>query len=396
MPLLPVLMLCAFVSAFTIRMIDPLVPAIARDFAVPIETAALLASAYTFPYAFAQPLLGPLADSIGKARMIKVCLACMSVCLFLGGIAARFDHLLLARALTGFAGGGVIPVAFALIGDRFPGDARQIALSRLVMASQIAILFGSALGGIVAERVGWRAMFVWPAAITGVAFLIALRTLPAPAPVSRRPLRLAGMRSAYAEALRHPFATIALVSVFCGGLVMMGLMPYVAARLEQRGLGGLDEAGLVIGAYSVGGIAFTLLVGRLLRWLGRGGMVRAGGCLSFAGLLVFAWSPSWPVEAAAFVVVGAGYFMVHNSLQAIGTDLAPDNRASGVALFAFVFFVGQALGPLLYGVLFHRFGPVVPVLLCAAVLFVIAMVLGARLDRSIAAATRASGPTAAG
>jgi predicted MFS family arabinose efflux permease len=384
MPLLPVLMLCAFVSAFTIRMIDPLVPAIARDFQIPVATAAMLASAYTLPYALAQPILGPLGDALGKARIIKVCLGLLTVCLLLGAVATRFEWLLVARILAGIAGGGIIPIGFALIGDRIPFEQRQIALSRMVMASQIAILFGSAIGGVVAERVGWRRMFLWPAAVAAVAFLVTLRGLPPREGVTRSAFSFAEMRAGYAEALGHPFARITLGSVFFGGLVMMGLMPYVAARLEQRGLGRLDEAGLVIGAYSIGGIIFTVLVGWLLKRLGRSGMVRVGGSCSLAGLCVFAWSPNWPVEALAFMLVGCGYFMVHNSLQVIGTDLAPNHRGAGVALFACVFFTGQGIGPIVYGVLFYLFGPITPVLITAAVLFAIAMLLAAGLDRAAA------------
>jgi predicted MFS family arabinose efflux permease len=388
MPLLPVLMLAAFLSAFTIRMIDPLVPAIARTYVIPIETAALMASAYTFPYAIAQLLLGPLGDAVGKARVIKICLAAMAVCLALGGVAATFGQLLVARALAGMAGGGIIPMAFAIIGDRVPPVDRQVALARLVMSSQIAILFGSVIGGVVAERYDWRAMFLWPAALTALGCLVMVWALPARQGARREPFSFAGARAGYAEALANPNAAVTLGCVFAGGFVMLGLMPFMAARLEARGLSGLDEAGIVIAAYSVGGVAFTLAVSFLLRRLGRGGMVRLGGVIAVAGLVAVAVARSWQVEALAFAAVGAGYFMVHNSLQTLGTELAPNHRGAGVALFAFVFFFGQALGPIAMGVLFRAFGAMVPVLLVAVVLAVIAAVLARRLDRLEAAPAR--------
>ena len=58
MPLLLILAASCLVSAMTMRIIDPVVPAVARDLAVSVDTVALLASAFTFPYALCQPLLG--------------------------------------------------------------------------------------------------------------------------------------------------------------------------------------------------------------------------------------------------------------------------------------------------------------------------------------------------
>jgi predicted MFS family arabinose efflux permease len=45
-----------------------------------------------------------------------------------------------------------------------------------------------------------------------------------------------------------------------------------------------------------------------------------------------------------------GFYMIHNSLQTQATELAPMNRGSAVAAHAFFVFLGQACGPILYGV----------------------------------------------
>jgi len=70
----------------------------------------------------------------------------------------------------------------------------------------------------------------------------------------------------------------------------------------------------------------------------------------YALLLVL---PVWWCHALAMVVCGLGYYMLHNSLQIEATELAPNARGSAVALFACGFFIGQGLGPPLFGALMH-------------------------------------------
>jgi predicted MFS family arabinose efflux permease len=368
MPLLWVLASAAFVSAFTIQMINPLVPAIARDFGLTVETAALIASAYTFPYAFAQPILGPVADAVGKARVIKVCLGVLLLALLIGSVATSFEMLFVARVIAGFAGGGIIPVAFAIIGDRIALEDRQVALSRLVMASQISILLGSTLGGVIAAHYGWRLMFIAPAVLAVLALVLMLVFLPPRPGAPRHPVSIARMRAGYGEALSGPLAAVCLVGVFIEGVAMNGLQPFIAGRLEARGMGSLAEAGLVLAAYSLGAILFTLMVRRLLARFGRAHLVRIGGVIACLALSGAAWAVNWQQQAAAFLFLGVGFFMIHNSLQAIGTELAPTARGSGVALFAFVFFLGQAAGPPLYRLAFAALGDTVPILIGALVL----------------------------
>jgi MFS transporter, DHA1 family, inner membrane transport protein len=86
------------------------------------------------------------------------------------------------------------------------------------------------------------------------------------------------------------------------------------------------------------------------------------------------------MEAVSLGFAGFGFFMVHNSLQALGTELAPDARGSGIAMFAFVFFGGQALGPVVYRFLFATLGQSAPIVIGAGVLLAMSFWVANRLD----------------
>jgi MFS transporter, DHA1 family, inner membrane transport protein len=384
MPLLYVLSAAAFVSAFSIRILDPLVPSIARDLGVTIGAAAMLAPAYTFPYALSQPVLGALGDRFGKERIIKICTAVLATALLVAVFASNYSVLFVARCVAGIGGGGMIPIAFAIIGDRFPVAERQVALARLVMASQIAILTSSSLSGLLAARFGWRVAFVLACGVAATSFLLMWRGLPeTPLEAEVRPLNLQTLKDQYGGVLRGAMARYVLPAAVVEGIVLFGLLPFVAYRLELRGLGGLEEAGLVLAAMSIGGIVFTLLVGRLLTRFGRARLIRIGGLLVSFALFALSLSRSWHMEAALFTMLGFGFFMIHNSLQLLATELMPAARASSVALFACCFFSGQALGPMLYHVAFATLGLGMPLIIAGTIFLTMALVLAGVLERKV-------------
>lgn len=62
--------LAGFTSAIATRLTDPLVAVLALDFAEDPARVALLATAFALPFALVQPVLGPVADALGKQRVI--------------------------------------------------------------------------------------------------------------------------------------------------------------------------------------------------------------------------------------------------------------------------------------------------------------------------------------
>ncbi|MGL4812905.1 MAG: MFS transporter, partial [Beijerinckiaceae bacterium] len=101
--LLAILGVCAFASAASMRILDPVMPLLATDFQRSIQETALLTTYFTMAYALGQPFLGPIGDSFGKARMISLALGVMGLFLLLAAAAGSFGMFAVARALTGIA-----------------------------------------------------------------------------------------------------------------------------------------------------------------------------------------------------------------------------------------------------------------------------------------------------
>jgi predicted MFS family arabinose efflux permease len=177
--------LVVFACALFIRSTDPVIPQIASGLNVEPATAALLSTAFTLPYALVQPLLGALADMFSKSRLMLLCLFVVTAATLACGLAPNFPLLATDRVLAGLAAGGVVPIAFALVGDKIPVHERQVAMGRLLFAIMTGNLLGATCAGVVGDLVGWRGVFF----VTGALGLVALLAAGPRLPRSDRPCR---------------------------------------------------------------------------------------------------------------------------------------------------------------------------------------------------------------
>lgn len=381
MPLLLLLALAGFASAFSIRIIDPLVPQLARDLATDVGTTALLASAFAFPCAFGQPILGPLGDALGKARMIKICLALLTAGSVAATLAPSIEVLFLARIFTGFASGGIVPLCFAMVGDRFALEVRQVALSKILSAVLAGQLTGAVGAGLIASFTNWRVVLGLTAVAGLTAFALVFRGLSPKPGATRARFSLGLMMANYRIVFANPRAFICFGAVLIEGMTVLGVIPYLAAVLEADGAGSIREAGFIISGMAAGGILYTLAVKTMLSRISVYTMIRLGGLVCGCGLLGLALLHPWPLRAASFTVVGYGFFMVHNSIHTQVTELAPDARGAAFALHAFFFFLGQAIGPVVYGRVIPTLGAPAAITGAAAIILLLGLAIAAGFQR---------------
>src|SRR4029079_17903715 len=290
-------------SRWRARWSDPVVQRIAADFSVSTTTAALLAAAFA-AYGLAQPVLGPMADAFGKARIMIACLLWLPVSSSLSAVVTDFWLLFVLRILAGAACGGSFPVGMALISDFVPLAQRQVMIGRLLTATISRHLLGAAASGIVADLIHWRGMFVILGFISLAALLLGtfgLRDLPRG---ERHPLDIRSVRSRNRAIFAIRAARICYTTVALEALFLFGIFPYVAVLLAKAGETRATIAGLVVATFAVGGMVYSLSVRQLLRWLGPKQIMTAGGALAALGLFIVGTGPSLPGTGLAFPPLG--------------------------------------------------------------------------------------------
>ncbi len=374
---LMLLALAAFASSINLRVCDPLLPVIARDFSTSVGAASAIVAGFAVGYGLLQLVFGPVGDRFGKYFITALCSIATGVATAWAASATTLDGLIVARFVAGAAAAGPIPLAFAWIGDVVPFERRQAVLARFLTAQISGIVLGQAAGGLLGDLYGWRAVFLIVGGchvVAGIALLVELRVNPsAQPPLASRRLRFGGVAAAMLDLLRRPWVRVMLASVGIEGFAFYGAFAYIGADLHHRLGVGFGAIGAMMAAFGGGAIIYSLSARRLLAWLGERGLALGGGLLVCVGYLALAMASSHVIVPIVMVVLGLGFFMIHNTLQSNATQMAPEARGLGVSLFALALFLGQSLGVALAAPVVDGFGA--PAIYVAAALIVPAIAI---------------------
>jgi MFS transporter, YNFM family, putative membrane transport protein len=362
------LAVAGFASQAQVRVTDSLLPQIAADFSTTVGAAAMVVTAYAVAHGSVQLFIGPIGDRLGKyLTVMTMCLA-SSILVMACGLANSLAELTIARLLAGACAGWVIPLSMAYIGDVTPYDRRQPVLGRYLTGQITGQLFGQAAGGVLGDMFGWRAVFFILGALFALAtagLIYELLTNPGTRPAGHPAERTRGFVADYKAVLSNRWARIVIFAVFIEAAFGWGAFAYVGADLKQRFGLSLTAVGLIVGCFALGGLVYTATVQQLVNRFGQRGLAIGGASLCGGCYLLLAGGFAWWIAPVAVGFYGLGFYALHNTLQTCGTQMTPEARATGFALFSSAIYIGQTVGVGVSASIFDRAGAV-PLLVVAA------------------------------
>ena len=342
-----VLSLAAFASAAALRATDALLPLIAGSFGTTPGGASAVITGFAVAYGLLQLVNGPIGERIGKYRMVFWVTVISAFGNLACALAPSLATLVAARFLTGATVGAIVPLAMAWIGDAVPYERRQAVLARFLIGHMFGVAFATSASGFLGERYGWQAMFYLLAVLYSVtALMLQLELRTNPQTREARP-GAGGIGAAFARMAaltRLPWVRVILAIVFLEGALYYGALAFVALDLHQRFGLSLGASGSMVAAFALGGLLYAASAGRLVPRLGERGLVLGGGVLIGLGFLGLVLAPSAGWAFPCIVALGAGIYMLHNTLQVHATQMAPEARGGALAVFACSLFTGQSAG----------------------------------------------------
>ena len=154
-----VVAMAAFMEVLDTSIANVALPYMAGNLGASNDQSTWVLTSYLVSNAIILPISGWLAGAVGRKRFFMMCLGIFTVSSFLCGIAPSLGMLLLFRILQGAGGGGLQPMAQAILADTFPPQQRGLAFALYGITAVTAPTIGPTLGGWITFNYSWRWIF---------------------------------------------------------------------------------------------------------------------------------------------------------------------------------------------------------------------------------------------
>jgi EmrB/QacA subfamily drug resistance transporter len=391
-----------FVALLDFTVVNVAFPDLRVDFpAASLPTLSWVVTAYAVLYAALLAPAGQIADVVGRRKLFTWSVAAFTTASVLAAVAPNEGFLIFARMLQGVAAAGMSPASLGLVLTWTPPERRMAAIGVWGASASVAAAVGPALGGLLVQAWGWRAIFLVNVPL-GLAILYgAMARLARDTPGGRRLpdpvgtlflaagtgavvvglsrggewgwtstsvlLALAGgmlgVGAALARSARHPApaleldlwrdrtftvanTALALFGASAVGIIFTGPL-FLTATWDYSVL----EAGLAATPGAVASSVGAVVAGRRATTPAGRRAAAVAGCLLVAAGCFYLWAQLGTearfaeVYLPATLVAGAGFGAVLTAVFGAGvTSVPPARFASGSGVLAMTRMLGAALG----------------------------------------------------
>ena len=243
--------LAAFMEVLDTSIANVALPHIAGSLGASFDEGTWVLTSYLVANAIVLPMGGWAASVIGRKNFFMLCIVIFTVSSFLCGIAPTLGLLLLFRIFQGLGGGGLQPMAQAIMADSFEPSKRGLAFSLYGLVAVLAPSIGPSLGGWITDNYSWNWIFYINVPVGILTFFLTQRLIEDP--------------------------------------------PY--AKPDKKNLFTLDYVGLSLLIVSMGALQIMLDKGEEKDWFGSNFIVASGiiFAVSFTVLIVWEWFREKPL-----------------------------------------------------------------------------------------------------
>ena len=405
--ILAALMLFMMLAAMDITIVSTAVPQVVADLGG-FALFTWVFSIYLLAQTVTIPIYGKLADIYGRKPVLIG-----GSLLFLAGSAASaaawsMPALIVFRGIQGLGAGSIMATVNTLAGDLYNLRERARIQGFLSSVWAMAAVIGPTLGGVFAQYLSWRWIFLVNLPIGAAAIALLLRYLHESIERERHQIDFAGSAAVLVAVgtlifgllqggTAWPWLSAPSLAVFAATGVLLALAVWVerraaepimpgwlwrhralaGANLSMIGMGfvvmgpnaylptfaqsvfglGAVAAGLVLASMSIGWPTASALSGRLYLRIGFRDTALIGSvliCVAGTAFLMLPYAaPVWSVVLDQ-IALGAGFGLLSTSML-VGAQSTVDYRRRGVVTGANMFsrFLGQSFGVAVFGAIFN-------------------------------------------
>ncbi len=313
--------------------------------------------------AIGQPFIGAYSERVGNRRAMLVGAGIAAFGFAATAMAHNVLDLLVWRSLCALGYAMVFVAAQAHVLEHASTANRARSFSLFVGAIMVATVCGPSIGGILADNIGERLTF-GVAALLALGSIGAIQLLPGPGPIdpNRAPAKAPKLREIGALLLNRRFMTVTGLAAMPAKILLTGVCFYLVPLYVLSIGGSQSVVGRILMVYAVAMVVLSPLAAAVattrvrMEWLVGAGLLVSGigGVLLFAGASV-----GWVFAAIALVGLGQSLSITAQSAlvrEHCDAEVATMGEPAVYGVYRLLERLGNALGPLLAGILVLMFG----------------------------------------
>ncbi len=203
--------LAAFMEVLDTSIANVALQHIAGTLGASPDEATWVLTSYLVSNAIVLPLGGWISSVMGRRNFFVMCIVIFTVASFLCGAAPTLTMLLVFRVIQGAGGGGMQPMAQAIMADSFEPQQRGQAFALYGLVAVLAPSIGPTLGGWITDNFSWRWIFFINIPVGILAFYLVTRLVDDPPWIKADRSRLKNM----------DYMGLAFLTIAMGGMQIM-------------------------------------------------------------------------------------------------------------------------------------------------------------------------------
>jgi YNFM family putative membrane transporter len=340
--------LCGVIAFLDLYCTQPLLPMLSHVFHASEGRVSLTISASTLGVAISAALLAVFAERVDRKRTIVGSMAALALCTLMTATATSLPALAVWRFLQGLLTPGIFIIAIAYITEEWPALLVPRVMSIYVAGTVFGGFVGRVSGGLLAERYGWRVVFLLLGALGLVGAVTTQRILRTARPRTL-PSRQQSPLAPLLNNLRNPRLLATFGIGFCMLFTLVSVFSYITFYLVAAPFNLSTEQLSWLFAVYLFGLVATLAAGTVLARIGlRYGMLASVTlCLIGVGTTLI---HSLVMVGLGLAVTGAGVFIAQTCANSFLRDAAPaGSRVSAAGLYICSYYIGGTIGGILPG-----------------------------------------------
>ncbi len=332
---------CTFLNVYCTQ---PLLPYFQRFFHASEVEVSMTVGAVMLSIALTAPVIGLLAETFGRKKVIVPSLFAMAVPTLLAASAHSLHALIFWRFVQGLFVPGVIAVMMAYIYEECPGRAGSV-MAAYVAGGVFGGFLGRFLAGMIAAHGNWRAAFIVLGALDLGGAMAVRQWLPLAVNFVPAEHVFKSLRDTVGH-LRNP----RLLAVFGMGFTVLfslvGVFTYVNFYLAQPPFNLSPAAlGSVFLVYLLGCVV-TPLSGRFMDRHGFRRTAQWSLAMNLVGLALTLFH-ALPVVIAGLAIFSSSIFIYQSAATVLTGQVAGRSRSSAAGLYVTIYYLGGSAGTIL-------------------------------------------------